>query len=256
MQTKIQTIQEMTETLKSNPEILALIEYGNPHNDDNYKTGDYDLFAVLKTKHSDVESLHFYVDKTPVDLNIRTLKEIKELKFVTGFDEAILDGRIIYDPTKKIKAEIQKLRKRHKKNNPTKTSAHTIAFTRHGHKHIFDKIKGRLENMPLLCKILLNANIYWLIESYFKVRNMQFKGEKHALAYFKKNETKIHKAITAFYSVNTLRKQVEISKRLTSLILSPVDGAWKDDEILAFGNENIKNLQKNGNDLFRKLFMS
>ena len=246
----------MIKTLKANAEILGLVEYGSPHKDDNYATGDYDLFVILKSKPNDVESLHFYINKTPIDLNIKTLEEIKRSKFAKGFETALLEERVIHDPSGKVRLELQKLILRHKKHKSQKISEHSIAFIRHGHKHVFDKIKGRLEKMPLLCNILLCTNIYWLIESYFNIRNIQFKGEKHALAYLEKNEPEIFQGITNFYSAKTLKQQVKISKTLTKLILNPVGNAWKDDEVLAFGDENTKNLQQKGKKLFQKLFLS
>jgi hypothetical protein len=250
----MQTIKKMIFALESNKDVLGLIEYGGLHKHDDFLTGDYDLFVILKSKDSDVESLHFYITNIPVDLNIGTLEEIKKLKFAKGFETALLEGRIIYDPTGKIETELQKLIQRHKQNKPKGMTEHAIAFSRHGHKHVFDKIKGCIEEMPLLCRLLLNANIYWLIETYFNVRNLQFKGEKRAIAYLEKNEPKIFRAIEDFYSAESLIEQVKISKKLTELVLSPVGGAWKDDKVLAFG-EGTKDLQKKGRELFQKLFL-
>lgn len=252
MKIKIQTIEKMIGTLKSNPHVLGLIEYGSPR--DDYTIGDYDLFAILKNKDSKVESLHFYVGNTPVDINIKTISEIRELKFAKGFEAALLEGRIIHDPTGKVRLELQKLIQRHEKHKPKGATEHAIAFARHGHKHVFDKIKGRMEEMPLFCKLLLNINIYWLLETYFRVRNLQFKGEKHAIAYLEKNDPEIFRGITGFYSAKIPSKQIEISRNLTELVLKPVGGAWKSNEILTFGDE--ENLQQRGKELFQKLFLS
>lgn len=252
MKIKKQTIEEMLLMLKSNKNVLGLLEYGSLHDQDDFMTGDYDLYIILETKESDIESLHFYINNIPIDLNIKTLGEIEKLKFVKGFETALLDARIIHDPTGKIKKAIERLIQRHKKHKSVGTTKSAIAFARHGHKHIFDKIKGRLEKMPLLCKLLLNANIYWLIETYFNVRNLQFKGEKNAIDFLEKNEPKIFRLINDFYSAKAILEQVEISKKLTELILDPVGGAWENDEILAFGDE--KKLQQKGEELFQKLF--
>ncbi|MFH1968670.1 MAG: hypothetical protein ABIJ84_04775, partial [bacterium] len=64
----------------------------------------------------------------------------------------------------------------------------------------------------------------------------------------------IYKGIKDFYTATSLQHRLEISKMLTELILRPVDGQWKDDEILAFGNKGTKDLQKKGKELFQKLF--
>lgn len=255
MKIKMQTIKEMILVLESNKDVLGLIEYGSPHKHDDFLTGDYDLFVILKTKDSDIESLHFYINNIPVDLNIRTPEEIKKLKFAKVFETALLDGRVIHDPTGEVKRELQELIQRHKQSKPKGITEHAIAFTRHGHKHIFDKIKGRLEETPLLCRVLLNTNIYWLIETYFKVRNLQFKGEKHAIEYLEKHEPEIYKKIVSFYAAEDIQQQVEISKGLTEHVLRPVGGVWSDNEILAFG-DGVKNTQQKGKELFQKLFSS
>lgn len=91
----MKTIEEMLAILQSNPNVLSLVEYGNLHKSDNYSTGDYDLFVILQKKNDDVESLHFYISGTPIDLNLRTLKEIQSLKFANGFEIALLEGRLI-----------------------------------------------------------------------------------------------------------------------------------------------------------------
>ena len=255
MKTKIQTMEKMLITLKSNPNVLGLVEYGSPHKLDNYATGDYDLFVILENKDYDVESLHFYINKIPVDLNIRILQELQSMKFVKGFETALLEGRIIHDPTGKISQELQKLKERQEKYQPKKLSEHSVAFIRHGHKHVFDKIKGRLDTMPLFCEFLLSTNIYWLIQTYFNVRNLPFKGEKDSLDYLKANEPDIYKGIEGFYAATNFQQRVEVSKMLTKLVLKPVNGQWKDDEILAFGENETKNLQGKGKELFQKLFL-
>ena len=86
----MQTVEKMLAFLKSNPNVLGLVEYGSSHKTDSYSQGDYDLFVILQKKDHNVESLHFYVSRTPIDLNIRTLKEIQDLKFVKGFETALL----------------------------------------------------------------------------------------------------------------------------------------------------------------------
>ena len=36
--------------------------------------------------------MHFYINNIPIDLNIKTLGEIEKLKFVKGFETALLDA--------------------------------------------------------------------------------------------------------------------------------------------------------------------
>ena len=254
MNKKPQTIDEMLLLLKSNPNVLGLMEYGSSYKREHHKVGDYDLLVFLRSKDNDVESLHFYVSDTPIDLNVRTLKEIRELEAAEEFETALLEGRIIYDPTGEVSREIEKLKVRHEKRKPERLSEHSIAFTRHGHRHIFDKLKGRFGTDPLLSEFLLGTNIYWLVRTYFNVRNLPYKGEKYSLNYLQQKEPGIHHAIQEYYSAKSLQEKVEISKKITELVLEPVGGQWRNDEILAFGDDDVKDLQDKGKKLFEELF--
>ncbi len=81
----MQSVDGMIALLVAHPEVLGLMEYGCARHDDERIHGDYDLFVVLKHKDPQVESLHFYVDGVPVDLNLRSLDEISSLALATGF---------------------------------------------------------------------------------------------------------------------------------------------------------------------------
>lgn len=244
----------MLSILKSNHNVLGLMEYGKSYGREGHKGGDYDLFVFLRGKDNDVESLHFYLSGTPIDLNVRTLKEIRELGVAEEFEVALLEGRIIYDPTGEVSREIENLKVRHENHKPKKLSDHSIAFTRHGHRHIFDKLKGRLGTDPLLSEFLLGTNIYWLVQTYFNVRNISYKGEKYSLNYLQQKEPGIYHAIQEYYSAKSLQEKVEISKKITQLVLKPVGGQWRNDEILAFGDEDTKDLQDKSKKPFEELF--
>ena len=251
----MQTIDEMMSALEHCPEVLGLVGYGSDHQADDYAMGDCDLFVVLDHKAPSVESLHFYVGDVPVDLNLMTLDEIRHLDVTDGFHlVALFDGRVLHDPIGKATLALEELRRRRQQFSPKELSAHAIAFTRHGHKHVFDKIKGRLDTMPVFCRFLLSTNIYWLIETYFRVRGIVFKGEKHAIEYLQRNEPEIFEAIAEFYTTQDLERQAEIAHAISEQVLAPVGGMWRKDEILAFGDENSENLQEQGYELFCKLF--
>lgn len=251
----MQTIDEMMSALKHHPEVLGLIEYGSDHQADDYAMGDCDLFVVLDHKDPTVESLHFYVGGVPVDLNLVTLDEIRHLDVTDGFHlVALLDGRVLQDPTGKVTRALEELRRRRQQSPPKGLSAHAIAFTRHGHKHVFDKIKGRLDIMPVFCRFLLSTNVHWLVETYFHVRGRVFKGEKYAIEYLRHHEPEIYEAMVEFYATHDLERQVEITCAISEQVLAPVDGMWRNDEILAFGDESSEELQERGHEMFRKLF--
>lgn len=249
------TIDQMQRILTSNPDVLGLIEYGSCHKREHYTIGDYDVFIILKHRSEAIEGLHFYVEETPVDMNVRTLEQLQNMNPPEGFDRVLLNGRVIYDPTGKVSEAIAHMKKREKsKARSFSLSQNEIAMIRHGHTHVLDKVKGRFETMPLFCEFLLSTNIYWLIQNYFRVRNLPFEGEKRALIYLEEKEGVIYKGIRDFFCAVTLEEKVEISNRLTELILAPIQGPWKQNELLVFGDDDAPNLHVLGEALFKQLF--
>jgi hypothetical protein len=101
---------------------------------------------------------------------------------------------------------------------------------------------------------LLSTNIYWLIETYFRVRNIVYKGEKNAIEYLKENEPEIVEMLDQFYLTHDLERQIEIAQAISERMLAPVGGMWRDDEVLTFGDEDSRNLQERGYEIFHKLF--
>jgi hypothetical protein len=241
------TIYEMVDVLRNNPKVLGLIEYGGAKHSDERIHGDYDLIVVLRQRDPEVESLHFYIGGVPVDLNIRSLADIQDIWCATEFDSVFLEGRIIYDPSNRIKQEIEALRQRHaevlRENHNLK-----VAGMRHGARHILDKICDRQESMPILSSYLLHQGMYWLVPQYFQIRGLEFKGEKNALEYLQEHEPEIFQGIAEFYSTTEQNRQADLFQSVAEAVLEPVGGLWNKDEVLTFGN------QKRGQKLFDTLF--
>ena len=96
--------------------------------------------------------------------------------------------------------------------------------------------------------------MYWLIKTYFKIRGITFQGEKNAIEYLRDREPMLYEEIALFYDTQDLEQQVEIMRKLTDQVLTPIDGMWRDEEILAFGDKYSQNLQEKGNEMFQALF--
>jgi len=103
------------------------------------------------------------------------------------------------------------------------------------HKHVLDKVEGRTDSRPTFSDFLLGANIFWLIENYFRIRRIEYKGPKAAFDYIEQSEPEIYSRIQDFYLANNLEQKMRLTRELAELILRPVNGMWRDDEVLAFG---------------------
>ncbi len=89
---KTESISEIVDTPSNNPKVVGLIEYGSARHSAEEILGDYDLVVVVEERDPDVESLHFHVDGVPIDLNIRSLDDIRDTWCAIGFD-SIHGGR-------------------------------------------------------------------------------------------------------------------------------------------------------------------
>jgi hypothetical protein len=90
---------------------------------------------------------------------------------------------------------------------------------------------------PLLAQLLLNTAPYWLMENYFRVRQLPFRGERWALTYWREHEPDLILTLDALYRADDLEVKFGLVETLTELVLAPVGGAWQSGEILAFGAE-------------------
>ena len=247
----------MLKRLEAHPDVTGLIRYGSDHQEDNYSVGDYDLFVVFFSWQPLVESLHFRVGHTPVDLNLITLETLAGLAPAFTFPQLALgDAALIFDRTGQVGPALARLQEALLQTRSEAPSAHAVAFIRHGHRHLLEKVRGRLESEPLLANFLLGVNPYWLMESYFRVRQLPFRGEKHALEYWRQHELDIYGTLEAFYQTADLKERFGLTERLTELVLAPVGGAWRPAEVLAFGHGQSENdkLAEKGVEVYRKLF--
>ena len=246
--TQMSTILEMVKILRRSPVVVGLAEYGSASYLDERIDGDYDLIVITNTPVSDVESLHFYVKDTPVDLNVRSLERIGAMSRADGFDSTLLDARIIHDPSGEVGQALEGLRDRHVTTPGPVIEQDRIAAMRHGAKHTFDKLReGR--DLPLVLKrYMLHQCVYWALPQYFEIRGLQYRGEKQGLAYLRENEPELYQSVEEFYATTDPCEQARLARSIEEAVLAPVGGLWEDRELLAFGD------QSKGDDLFRLLF--
>ncbi|MFH1680567.1 MAG: hypothetical protein ABIH26_07975, partial [Candidatus Eisenbacteria bacterium] len=138
----MRSVTAMIDALRRNPEVVGLMEYGSARHSDVEIHGDYDLVVVIEEGDPEVESLHFFAGAVPVDLNVRSLDDIRGTRRAAGFDSIMLDGRIIHDPSGRLAREIEELRKRDAEAGAGQWSIDAPGM-RHGHRHILDKIRDR-----------------------------------------------------------------------------------------------------------------
>jgi hypothetical protein len=250
----IQNLQDLVEHLRANPDVIGLVRYGRRRPDDMAPGGDFDLFVFLEASPEDVESIHFCVKGVPVDLNLRCLDDLKKGEPLTEIDWCVKTGEILHDPTGRLKKAISEVPDRWGRPDEHLTE-HDVAFSRFSHQHAIDKVTGRLDEDPLFCEYLLGVNIFWLVQTYFHIRRLDHPGDRHALPWLRKHDPPVFEQIEGFYGAHNLSEKLKITERLTELVLEPIGGPWREDELIAFGRKRkVRNLPSKGNEVFARLF--
>ena len=242
------SVSDMIRILRDSRDVVGLAEYGSASYRDERMDGDYDLIVIVGKCSPNVESLHFHMDNTPVDLNIRTLEQIKAMNRAEGFEAILLDARVIHDPSGQVGAALRSLRDRHMRTSVPPIAQGRAAAMRHGAKHTFDKLEGQPDLPTTLRHYLLHQCVYWAVPQYFEIRGLPYKGEKHALAYLRDNEPDLSDKLEAFYTTADLDEQGRLARAIQETVLSPVGGLWRHGELLTFGD------QSEGEKLFQRLF--
>lgn len=245
------SVSELVDQLRDHPDVVGIIEYGGARAEEGVDEGDYDCCVIVDWEEVPVESIHFFVDGVPVDLNLRSLPQLRGEDVQRDFDASVLSGRVAYDPSGLVERLRTDLALDERALPPT---PHDVARQRHTHRHTFDKIRGRLEERPLLCKLRLNKSVVALVEQYFWFRERAWEGEKQALKYLEEHDPTVFQLLEAFYSTGDVAEQFECAERLAQRVLEPIGGFWHEGEVLAFCETNSEDLERRGWLAYRKLF--
>jgi hypothetical protein len=249
----VTTVPELVARLAAHGAVVGLVRYGNRPVGATGTAGDLDLFVLVDDRPPELESVHFYVGDLPVDLNVRIWRDLERDEPLTPIDGDIYRGEVIYDRDGDLAARLRALAARWEQPPPP-LSAHDIAFIRFGHRHSLDGARGRLASAPIPCRLILETNLYWLVQNYFLMRQLPFRGEKVALRYLERHEPAIWEDIGRFYAASDLGERLAIAEALGERVLAPVGGLWRRGEVLAFGTaEATGRLQETGRRFLRAL---
>ena len=250
----LENVMDLIDQLKRNPRVLGIVRYGRRCPEDLLPGGDFDLFVFVEEWLPDVESIHFHCGRIPVDLSLRTIDDLRRDEPLSRIDYLLGEAEVLYDRTGILREVLADLKERWRETPPELTE-HDVHMNRFCQQHALDKVKGRTEEEPLFCEFLLATNIYWLVQAYFRVRSISYPGEKPALQYLEKHEPEMCAEMQAFYSSRDLKEKLEISERMTELVLAPIGGPWRKGELIVFGTSTkAKQLQSKGQEIFLWLF--
>ncbi len=249
-----ETIPALLAALQEHPDVIGLLRFGSQPEPNQPIAGDYDLFVVLTSADPHVRSVHFCLDQMPIDLNLISLDELERITPADHFrSRAFCEGTVLYDPhgfVTQVQAQLQE----QLRHQAAALSEHTIATTRHWHRHMLDKVRNRLDTMPTFCRYALHTNCIQLVRTYFRIYGLPYPGETRAFGYLRTHEPTVFNLLKAYLDSQALPEQLDLLTALAEHILAPIGGLWQHDEVLAFGTEASDNLQARGIDVLMQLF--
>jgi len=173
----------------------------------------------VRHRDPDLESIHFYWDGVPVDLNLRTIDDLQREEPILYIDMRLPESEILYDPTGEVDALIGQSKSRWAKPDGPLPEAE-IVLCRFFQQHVLGKVDGRMEEDVIFAEMLLSINITWLMHIYYKVHGMSFPGERGALSRLREHEPEIASRIEAFFAaaggIRKFRRCSTLSIRITS----------------------------------------
>ncbi len=244
------TAAELIEALRANPTVLAILSYGSGVGPD---AADTDLCVVVSERPLGLESVHFWLESGPVDLNVRTLAELKAASVEPGFDEVLREGTVLYERDHGALRELPSIPQPEK--DPASQAG--MARVRHGFTHYMTKLDHHKNRDPLLCNVLLCGATHWLLHAYVSVRGRAYRGERAALQAVEQRDPDLLADLRVLSGSSVLEDRIEALRRLVERVLEPVGGPWRRGEVLCFASigEDAPDLDR-WTDFFKSLIAS
>ncbi len=217
--------------LTANPFVIGLICYGRRRPGDDTPGGDLDLVAVVTHRPTPLESIHFPWGDLPVDLNIRTAGDFSRREAPTSIDPALVEGKVLFDRRGSLSGLLKTARETWR-SEPTDPATNETSPDRFYQQHVLDKVRGKLTEDPLFCEMLLSVNIGWLLQTYMRIRGLDYRGERQALEHVRKEDPGTAALIGSFFAERSLLTKLSVSEELTERILASAGGPWRQGEVL------------------------
>lgn len=230
--TDFESLEDFIDHLKTKPEIIGILQYGSRNYKDMSVGGDFDLNIIVNSKvDTPIVGLHFHINKIPVDCGVIKADDLLEEIAPSDYHCVLISSKILYDPNDFLKARLPIIKKNWKLNIEHMSEG-DIAFERFIRQHIVDKFLHREYHNELYTKVFLSGSIFWLLDLFIKIEQLNPYDFKGALSRMEKDYPKMYALFDAFESTQDLKEKMAIINKLNHTVLNKIGGPWKSDEIL------------------------
>ncbi len=251
----MQNLNIISDKLKANPDVDALLIVGSQGRNENKSYSDIDLVVILKNNALNIRSIFQWIDDKPSDIFIFDHSDLENIETSTELstnkmDAVLLDwldqGKIEFDKSNKITNIISKTPKIRSKLSIPESEA----------KSFQDKINSGYiinkryfeSNNPAYHETLelkLLQDITNVIVGYFEFRNIPWRGEKNAIKYLKNNDVDFYNIYTEYIKSTSISKKFSNYAMLVEKVFYGNFKLWNKDDIIPFS----KNLYDKNNEI-------
>lgn len=228
---RFQSIAEFLDWLKTRPGVLGIIEYGNRTWNDQSPGGDYDLTLVVEDGLLRPGGLTFVLGGMPVDCGLCPRSDLERATPLSEFDVVLVRGRLLWDREGDLAAALDSIRVRWSDAAPAPTSQE-IDWERFTQRHVFDKVRHRLQSEPTYCRFLLATNMFWLLEFYMSLHALKKADYRMALEHLRAGDPQAWSDWERFYTTHDPAEMLALAEPLADRLLAPIGGLWREDEVI------------------------
>ena len=239
-----QTIKEFIYDLKTNENVIGIVEYGRRKYSDMKNGGDYDLTVFHNNPCiQNISGLHFRIGTIPIDCMIKTIEFFNLEHPENEFDSVHLNCDIIFDRNGSIAKGIEKIKEKWSTSNQlTEGERNNFRFS---FRHTVDKLKYRLKDDLLYSHFYITSSMDWFIECYAKIYHLDIGKPQKVFSYIENTDPRLYELINSFFTQNDIEIKYKMLSECAEIMLKDIGGFWADDELIFHVNGESCDQEKN-----------
>jgi len=207
-------LKRLVERAATIPDVVAVGAYGSTASGAWTVHSDLDLIVILAHE-APVNSLHFFIDGVPVDLNLKRQED-----WITGEHGWLPQEAItpLWDP-EGLLTDVR----------PYAAPSSDVQQYRYAHRHRLFKLSKWIGLDDEIADLMAAGATHWIAVSWFHARNLRFPGIELAVEHWRENDPEMIDLLIG--STRWRQDRLERITRASELALAPVGGLWSEGDV-------------------------
>lgn len=207
-------LKRLVERAAAIPDVVAVGAYGSTASRAWTVDSDLDLMVILAHE-APVNSVHFFIDGVPVDLNLKQRGE-----WIAGTHGWLPPEAItpLWDP-EGLFSDVR----------PHATSSSDAQQYRYAHGHRVFKLRKWIGRDDEIADLMAAGATHWIAVSWFHARNLRFPGIDLAVKHWRANEPEMIDLLIG--ATRERHDRLERITRASEIALVPIGGLWREGDV-------------------------